>query len=312
MVKELKRPKKRERTLIDPVLKVLFSQDREGLLGLLLGAPVSILQVLDPVLPAGEQSSDGVLLVKDDADEEFVLHVEFMTRVARKMGDRIFGYVPRIYKKYGKSVRSVVLYLMEPSSKTQIESEFKMIVQGREVAVIRYDVVRLWEVEPDRTRLAEHPALLALAPLMKGVEASELEGWAQLATKGPWDERTKVDVVALQALFGGQRFNQDVVSSIVRRLGMLKDIIEESPLYELARAYGEARGEARGEAKGRQEGLRTACLALIKAKAPRLAPDLAGRLGGVTDVAQLEKILVDLGVAHDDKAIQSAVSRHLP
>jgi len=45
---------------------------------------------------------------------------------------------------------------------------------------------------------------------------------------------------------------------------MLKDIIQESPLYELAREYGEARGEARG--------LRNACLALTRTKAPRLVP----------------------------------------
>jgi hypothetical protein len=162
-----------------------------------------------------------------------------------------------------------------------------MIVQRREVAVIRYDVVCLWEVEPDRAHLAEHPALLALTPLMKGVEATELEDLVQLATRAPWDEHTRIDVVALLTLFGGQRFGQAVVSSITRRLGMLKDIIQESPLYELAREYGEARGKARG--------LRDACLELTEAKAPRLVSVLEGHLGDTTDVAQLKKLLRDLG-----------------
>jgi len=297
MVSESKSQNSRERVSMDPVLKFLFDKDREELLRLMLGAPVSVVGVLDSVLPAGEQRSDGVVLV-EDAGEQFVLHVEFMTRVARNMGERIFGYVPRIFQLYGKPVRSVVLYLMEPSLATRIETEFRMIVQRREVAMIRYDVMCLWEIEPDRAHLAEHPALVALAPLMKGVEAPELEELVQLASKAPWDERTKLDVVALLALFGGQRFGQDVVSSIVRRLGMLKDLIQESPFYELAREYGEARGK---------EGLRNACLALTKAKAPRLVADLESHLGEITDIAQLGKLLVDLGLAQNEEAVASAI-----
>jgi hypothetical protein len=164
-------------------------------------------------------------------------------------------------------------------------------------------VVRLWQGEPDRAHLAEHPALLALAPLMKGVEVTELEDLAHLAARAPWDERTRIDVVALLALFGGQRFGQDVVSSMMRRLGMLKDIIQESPLYDLAREYGETRGEARG--------LRHACLVMTKTKAPRLVSILEERLHDSTDVAQLEKLLVDLGLAQNDEAVQSAINRHV-
>src|SRR5512144_3032364 len=124
MADEGKRETQRERTLIDPVLKFLFDQDREELVRLMLGAPVRVVQVLDSVLPSGEQRSDGVLLV-EDAGEQFLLHVEFMTRVASNMGERIFGYVPRVFQRYGKPVRSVVLYL--------------------------------WKVEPDRAHLAKHP-----------------------------------------------------------------------------------------------------------------------------------------------------------
>jgi len=83
---------------------------------------------------------------------------------------------------------------------------------------------------------------------------------------------------------------------------MLKDIIQESPLYELAREYGETRG---------REGLRNACLALTKAKAPRLVSVLEGHLGDITDIAQLEKLLVDLGLAQNEEAVQSAMSHHL-
>jgi len=297
MADELKNKNQRERALIDPVLKFLFDKDREEIVRLMLGTPVSIVQVLDSVLPSGEQRSDGVLLV-EDAGEQFLLHIEFMTRVASNMGERIFGYVPRVYQRYGKPVRSVVLYLMEPTPTTKIETEFRMVVQRREVAVIRYDVVCLWEIEPDRAHLADHPALLALTPLMKGVEPAELEDLVQLATRAPWDEHTRIDVVALLTLFGGQRFGQDVVTSITRRLGMLKDIIQESPLYELAREYGEVRG------------LRHACLALTKTKAPRLVSVLEGHLGSSTDVARLEKLLVDLGLAQNEEAVQSAISHH--
>ena len=88
---------------------------------------------------------------------------------------------------------------------------------------------------------------------------------------------------------------------------MLKDIIQESPLYELAREYGEVRGKASGQ----QEGLRNACVALTKAKAPRLVSVLEEHLGKITDIAQLEKLLVDLGLAQNEEAVQSAMSHHL-
>ncbi len=129
-------------------------------------------------------------------------------------------------------------------------------------------------------------------------DREEFEDLAQLAIRAPWDERTRIDVVSLLTLFGEQRFGQDVVSSMMRKLGVLKDIIQESPLYELAREYGETRG------------LRHACLALTKAKAPRLVPVLEPHLGDSTDVAHLERLLVDLGLAQNEEAVQSAISRH--
>jgi hypothetical protein len=97
MTRELQDETQRERTLIDPVLKFLFDKDREEFLRLMLGAPVSVLQVLDSVLPSSEQRSDGMLLV-GDAGEQFLLHIEFMTRVESNMGERIFGYAPRIFQ----------------------------------------------------------------------------------------------------------------------------------------------------------------------------------------------------------------------
>jgi len=90
MADERKREDQRERTLIDPVLKFLFDTDREEIIRLMLGTSVRVVQVLDSVLPSGEQRSDGVLLV-EDAGEQFLLHVEFMTRVASNMGEGFLG-----------------------------------------------------------------------------------------------------------------------------------------------------------------------------------------------------------------------------
>src|SRR4051812_43791597 len=84
MADGLKSKTQHERALIDPVLKFLFDKDREEIVRLMLGTPVRVVQVLDSVLPSGEQRSDGVLLV-EEAGEQFLLHVEFMTRVASNM-----------------------------------------------------------------------------------------------------------------------------------------------------------------------------------------------------------------------------------
>jgi predicted transposase YdaD len=296
----------RERILLDPVVKFLFEKDREELLRL-IGAPVRVVQILDSVLPAGELRTDGLLLVEGEG-EKFILHIEFMTCVERNMAERIFFYQSRIFQRYKKPIRSVVVYLTEPSPQTEIATELRLAVEGRDVTIIRFDVVCLWEIEPDRVQFTKHPARLALAPLMKGVQANELEELAELATTGPWDERTKRDLVAMQTLLGGRRFGKDVVSSMVRRLGMIQDIIEESPLYELARQFGEARGEARGRQEG-LEALRNACLELIKAKAPRLVSIVKEHLTAIADIKQLEKLLFDLGVAQDPEAVQSAIAR---
>jgi hypothetical protein len=138
---------------------------------------------------------------------------------------------------------------------------------------------------------------------MKGVNAGQLDAMAELAAQAPWDARTRIDVVALLALLGGRRFGKDVVSFLTERLGMLKEILQDSPLYELARKEGEARGEARGLAA-----LHKACLSLIEAKAPKLAAGAKPRLASITELAQLEKLLVELGMAQDAEAVQAALT----
>jgi hypothetical protein len=50
---------------------------------------------------------------------------------------------------------------------------------------------------------------------------------------------------------------------------------------------------------------------LTKTKAPRLVPILEGRLGDIADLPQLEKLLVDLGLAQSEEAVQAAIRHHL-
>ena len=44
---------------------------------------------------------------------------------------------------------------------------------------------------------------------------------------------------------------------------------------------------------------------------PILEDRLEGRLHGRTDVALLEKLLIDLGLAQNEEAVRSAITRHL-
>jgi len=304
------------RFALDPILKFLLDRDRDELLRLILGAQASatVVEELNPVVAAGELRADALLLVEEHGDR-YVLHTEFQSLIEpERMPSRIFHYAARIHQRTELPVRSAVIYLLEPSATTAIPTQFEMRIGGRTRMLLAYDVVKLWDIEPERERLQAHPVLLALTPLMKGVTATDVERLARIAIDAHWEPREKTDALGLLALLGGRRFGREVLSSLTARIAMLRDIIQESPLYQMAREEGEARGEARGrvegQARGRLEGLRSGCLALLAAKCGGELPDDAGeRIRSIGDAGVLERLLVELGSAADAEAALAAISR---
>ncbi|MBI4511060.1 MAG: hypothetical protein HY698_15615 [Deltaproteobacteria bacterium] len=308
--------KKSVRSILDPVLKFLFDRHRGDFLRLLLGdrTNASVTQVLSPVLAAGELRADALVEV-EESGERYVLHVEFQS--IAKAGDgmpvRIFHYMAKIHQVYGLPVRSVVLYLLQPSAPLDIPAHLSLEVGGVPRVVVRYEVVKLWDVACDREKLLHHPGLLALAPLMKGVTASDIESLARLATVAPWDARTKAEALGLLALLGGRRFGHDVVSFLVERVAMLREIIQESPLYHMILEEGVAKGRVEGHVEGRVEGrlgaLRDACGGLLVAKLGSIPADVGRKLEAISDPDILQNLLVELGTAADVEAVHSALAR---
>jgi predicted transposase YdaD len=100
----------------------------------------------------------------------------------------------------------------------------------------------------------------------------------------------------------GLRYEQAVIQSLLRRVVAMKESVTYQAILEAGRAEGEARGEARGEAKGRAEGeakgktaeARRMLLLLGREQFGEPSAQVQAILDGLTDVALLERLTLQL------------------
>lgn len=108
-----------------------------------------------------------------------------------------------------------------------------------------YDVVRLWELPPERVLASPSYALWPLASLMGGAtEATTIEIAERLATvDAPRQECS--DLMGLLVGLAGLRTERESLLAALRRHPMLNDLLRESSIAEMFIEEGELRGARR-------------------------------------------------------------------
>jgi hypothetical protein len=136
------------------------------------GAPrIRRVRLAESSLPAIRRRVDSLLEIETDGGRATV-HFEIQAQRDEHLGWRLLDYVTRVHLRPTQKrlpapampVLPVVLYL-GPDAVPSTPPPYRMKCQGREVLTLHYVEIRLWEVDFEKQRFLDRPALAALSVL---------------------------------------------------------------------------------------------------------------------------------------------------
>lgn len=260
----------------DGPLKLLFRKYAQDLLPLTGDAGATVERAGPVEIQALKRQVDCVLAL-DRNGERYYRHVEFQSEPDPEMATRCFRYNTQLILQYGAAVITTVLYLLPPRPRR--EPVFRVAVAGREINRWVFEEVRLFELDARAVVAGGAPGLLALVPLMRGVDLGILEQSVRQIERAFPSERPSDAEEVLLALAGGF-YTVSELAGIVGRDRMI-----QSSLY----VEGKAEGKAEGEAKGRLDDARETCAAFARKHHPAVFDRAESIIAACDDPARLRE-----------------------
>ncbi len=157
--------------LIKTALRTRYPEFVEWLLG---EKPLEV-RTLEPVQATTvERLGDKLLEVRFANKPNLLLHLEFQLKSDPKlMGARMLQFGALVFEltqldeHRGKQFLSAVVYLDKTTFSGDPGGIYEEIYPGK-VLSYSYEVVKLWELDPERVLSSEWPGLWPFAPLMRG------------------------------------------------------------------------------------------------------------------------------------------------
>jgi predicted transposase YdaD len=288
-----------------------------------LGIPVpdpGLVAVIDSNLSTVTADSDK--LIRRDGPDPLILHTEFLSGRVVSYPRQLHRYNALAGYKHGAPVWSVLFLLRPAADGPELTGEYVQEVPGRGANLwFRYEVVRVWELPPERLLTAGLP-LVPLAPVsavprerlpeVLAAVARRLRDEAAAGLKGALWAATEILLGLNHPKDRVKELTEEITTMVLGIRG-----IEESSVYQDIFAKGEAKGRAEGEAKGRAEGEAKGRAAearkiLLRQGRKRLGPpeeSVQDRIAALSDVDRLD-LLLDrlLDVASWDELLASAES----
>ncbi|GAC1457816.1 MAG: hypothetical protein PVSMB4_17570 [Ktedonobacterales bacterium] len=300
----------------DQALKILGERWAPQLAALLYpGAQLE--EPLSGELPASERRVDWLWRAQAHG-APCVLHVEFQLRGKPDMARRMFIYGSRILAQYELPPLAVLVYLIP--ARFLAESPYLAGLPGREVIRYTFEVVRLWEVDPEPILSGKLSGLVPLVPLMRGAAPEQLPELAEHVIQLPdLDALQRGDLVGMLATFGALRFPKVDIWDLLRRNLMLSEVMselmEDSPflrrIHDDALAEGRQEGRQEGREQGREEGVllgaRVLAREVVLARFPELDPADLEVIDRIDSVERLRVLARTLASAEDMQAVHRAL-----
>ena len=239
-----------------------------------------------------------------------IIDVEFEAQPTSTIGKRLDGYAARASLVYDLPVLSVVIWLTPhgapPSSPYEVRVGDFLISQRYFTGLELYKVQAEALLELGRQGIV---GLLPLVPFARGgVSEPILEQTAQtIVDQAAADQVAELE--SLWAVFASRQVDQHVILSMLRRLLMSTEILEQSSLYrewvERAKAEGQKQGLEQGLEQGRElgleqgaergkrDGLAEATQIILEQRFGALPDDLITALAQAT-ISRLEDVLTHL------------------
>jgi predicted transposase YdaD len=272
----------------DATMRDLFDPEPAAWLEF-FGVPVAdpaLAQVIDSNVSTVTAETDKLL--RRGGPDPVILHIEFLSGRNKDYPHQAFWYNTLAGHKHGEPVWSVVVLLRPAADGPELNGEYEHQFPGRGRNLwFRYDVVRVWQLPPDRLRKAGLP-LLPLAPV-SNVAPEQLTGVLAAVAQRLRDEadlELKTTLWAATEILLGLYHPEERVKELTEEITtMVLGIqgIEESSVYQGILAKGEAKGEVR-EA-------RMILLSLGRRKLGQPDEQVLARIAAVGDLDRLNALI---------------------
>ncbi len=278
----------------DIALKELLRHCGQAILEHLVGLPVQTSTLIEvPQETTSVRRSDFPLRVTARAGEELLVLVELQTRWQADMPLRLLEYRARHMLREKVDALSVVL-LLRPGG------DVRDVYEDREVRY-HYRVVKVYEADAREVLERGPVCLLPLVPLMR-----EGESLAQDADRRIYESNlprpVKADMLTILTLLSGI-VSKDLAEVLLYRR---RDIMIESPAYELIKREGIEEGLKEGLLRARREDI-SALLKLRLSPPPEELETIAKRLEHITDLKRLQALLILAAQVSNIEAFEAAL-----
>jgi predicted transposase/invertase (TIGR01784 family) len=211
--------------------------------------------------------------------QERILHIEFQTLPPSKppIPFRQLDYSVRLKRQYDLPVTQVVIFLQFTDDPIAYTDEYR-----DETTVHKYQVIRMWEQDPEIFLNSE--GLLPLAPLAatsspEALLSQVIEKIATISNRGD-----RQNTAAYTQILAGLKFDKTMIRNLLS-----EDIMKESVIYQDILQKGEKQGEERGEKRGEKNEAFRFVSRLLNRKFGAIDSSIIERLQGLT-TEQLEAL----------------------
>src|SRR5579885_2930525 len=255
-------------------------------------------------------------------DAEMLLHLELQSRDDTSMALRLLEYNVLAVRQYQRPVLSCVLYLRKGPAVAESPLEWQL-PNGQTVLTFTFLVVKVWEVAAEEIMQTGLVGLLPLLPLTRdGARHDVIEAMIEeiIAAK-------QLNLLTWGEIFAGLVLKEVHDQEWLKgRFAMHKDILEESWVYQEIIREGLAKGMQQGIEQGMQKGIEqgmqkgaeqerqrqrlalvSIALGIIQGRFPELTNMAQERANAATDPAQLQELLIKIGLAKDVEEARQAL-----
>ncbi|MGL6074749.1 MAG: hypothetical protein ACRC8S_11360 [Fimbriiglobus sp.] len=280
--------------LIDRHLKnwVTFLCDQADLT---FGEPTSI----DTDLSITSQADK---LIRVEASEPYLLHLEIETSGALEMPSRLLHYHVNAERVHKLPIWSIVLLLRPSGNPSDLTGIYDRRFFQKDCLTFRYTVISIWKLRFEML-LNSGPGLIPLSMLtneaVSDKEACLSQVYERLREESTSSKMLEDDMSSIYFLMG-LRHDRDILRNLFREFAMT---LEESSTYqdvlEQGRNLGYLAGRNEGRDEGRNEGvamgeiqkLRVSILRLGTKRLGAIPEDLAAKIQAESDTPRLDAML---------------------
>jgi predicted transposase YdaD len=248
-----------------------------------VGEPAKDVDVVDASISTVTGAADKVLRIRDEP--QWIHHVEFQTGPDASLPRRINVYNAVLEDRHGLPVRSTVVLLRRDAHLAAINGRYecRWPRAAEPYRVFRYDVIRVWELPPERF-LGGGLGLVPLAPISAVAEARLPDVLRRMKERfvreAPRSHLGKLWTATYVLM--GLRFQESLISNLLEEVIGMEDSVTYQAIIR------------KGEQKGTIKGMRDVLLLVGQEQFGKPRARVKAAIEALEDPAELQRLSVRL------------------